>query len=63
MYIYFLFYIYIYIIHIYICIYIFYFIYIYIYIYISEIIAQIQPKFTNDELMEKAYLEFFVFSN
>ena len=39
------------------------YIYIYIYIYISEIIAQIQPKFTNDELMEKAYLESFVFSN
>ena len=44
-------------------IYFLFYIYIYIYIYISEIIAQIQPKFTNDELMEKAYLEFFVFSN
>ena len=61
MYIYFLFYIYIYISYIYIYVYIFFILY--IYIYISEIIAQIQPKFTNDELMEKAYLEFFVFSN
>ena len=31
--------------------------------YIAQIIAQMQPKFTNDKLMEKAYLESFVFSN